>query len=157
MKQRIVRQVDEFDRQAAKYGLASARELMAGPRRYKWDLIERDVKKLLMRPCRDLPSGSHGKIPEHLVNYLASIFLSCCEVEGRAPSKELLVLISQQLEAASFGLQGREPKSDAQAAAQRMREDDPTISNAKIAKAVGVNKSTVFRWGENGDIPPRQV
>ena len=67
MSPRLSRQVANYDLLAKRYGLATQKEMMAGPYRYRWDLIERDVLALLTRR-RDLPVGKPGTYPEDLVN-----------------------------------------------------------------------------------------
>jgi hypothetical protein len=148
MSNRLTRQGDNFDKQAKQYGLATSQELLAGPARYRWDLIQRDINALLCRR-RDLPDG----IPEPLVNYQASIYLACCMVENKAPPQELVHLIAQQLDVADFGL-GR-GKEECLIAAQKARQQNPTISNIALAQQVGVDKVTIGRWVGRGLLAPR--
>jgi hypothetical protein len=127
----LERQASAYDKLATKYGLATSQERLASPARYRWDLIERDINALLARR-RDLLTGRKGTYPESLVNYLASIYLGCCMIENRAPSQELVFLISQQLDVAHFRVKGG--KKDALTAAQQLRYDNPQISNIALAK-----------------------
>jgi hypothetical protein len=139
----LAAQAASWERNAKKYGLAGPQDIQAGPLRYRWDLIERDIATLLRRP-RNLPLGSKNRVPEAFVSYLASVFLACCEREGRAPSNELTVLVGQQLGVSCFGTKGVDPSQ--LYAAQQLRADNPSISNRDIAKKVRVNLSTVGRW-----------
>jgi hypothetical protein len=52
MSPRLIRQDQAYDRLAKKYGLATSKQLRAGPARYHWDLIERDIKALLFAAAR---------------------------------------------------------------------------------------------------------
>jgi hypothetical protein len=149
---RVQRQARTYDRLAVKYGLATSQERLAGPRRYRWDLIERDVKVLLARR-RHLPLGRSKTYPESLVNYIASIYLGCCEIEQRAPFPELVHLISQQLEVADFGVKGA--KEAVLIAAQQLRCDNPQISNTALAKKLKIDKATVGRWVNYGLLQAR--
>jgi hypothetical protein len=151
MHDRLTRQGQTYDRMAKKYGLATSREYLAGPRRYRWDLIERNVIALLSRR-RGLPTGSRGTYPRALVNYLASIYLTCCMIEKRAPWQELIALVSEQLNVAHFGLKGG--KGDALAVAQQLRREKPDISNRALAKTLKVETSTIGHWVKKGLLQP---
>lgn len=148
---RVKWQEAAYDRLAKKYGLSSAKERLAGPARYQWDLIERDIHVLLNRRT-DLPAGSKDTYPEPLVNYLAATYLACCMVENRAPSQELVHLIWSQLELMHFGMKGGKP--DALQIACQIRNAEPDISNGMLARRVRVDTSTVGRWVNRGLLQP---
>jgi len=61
MSAHLERQRDHYSKLAKKFGLATLKELSARPLRYRWDLIERDINKLLSRP-RHLPVAYTGAI-----------------------------------------------------------------------------------------------
>jgi hypothetical protein len=138
------------ERFAKKYGLTPLRELLVRPLQYRWDLIERDLEILLSRRSY-LPGKSKGNLPNAEVNYRAVTYLSCYTVGKRIPPQELLLLIGKQLGIKNFGIRGS--KQDALAEANARRLADPTISNIKLAKAVGVDKSTVGLWVKRGLLP----
>jgi hypothetical protein len=151
MSGHILRQSATYDRLAKKFGLATSKERLAGPGRYRWDLIERDINALLMRR-RDLPNGRRGTYPNSLVNYIASIYLSCCMVEKRPPPQELVHLIAQQLNVSGFRVKKR--KQSGVPDAQQIRTDNPSISNRALAQRLNVPTSTVGRWVKLRLLPP---
>jgi hypothetical protein len=84
MSAHLKRQGDHYDKLAKKFGLATSKELQARPLRFRWDLIERDINKLLFRP-RHLPVAMTKAIPDALANYMAVTYLGCCLAENRPP------------------------------------------------------------------------
>ena len=140
------------ERAARKYGLATGKEMLLRPRKYRWDIIDRDVQKLLTRN-RDLPTGERGVIPEHVVNYMAGLYLSCAAVEGKPISEPLLHLVCQQLEVASFGLRDR--TNDASEEALQIVRSHPTISDKELARRSEVSPKTIRDWRKAGRLPPR--
>jgi len=152
MSPRLFRQSQAYDRLAKKHGLATSEQLRDSPARYRWELIERNVRALLSRR-RDLPNGSKGTYPEILVNYAASMFLACCLVEKRPPPPELVHLIWQQLDVGSFGVKKGEKDSEI-VKAQQIRADTPLMSNRELARLVGVPTTTIGRWVKDGLLLP---
>jgi hypothetical protein len=159
MSARLNRQTAAQEKMARRFGIATSRELLIAPLRYDWSLIDRDINTLLRRE-RDLSSSSSGgpvgqRIPEAFVNYMAALYLACCRVEKRPPPESLLHLISEQLNVATFGLQGGTSKTLDEA--QRLRALDPAMSNRKLAAAVKVNPAQVSKWIAAGDLPASQA
>jgi hypothetical protein len=154
MSPRLIRQGRAYDRLAKRHGLATSKQLLAGPARYHWNLIERDIKALLSRR-RELPNSSKGNYPKSLVNYAASMFLACCMIEKRPPPPELVRLIWQQLEAENFGVKKGE-KQNLIVTAQQIRNAEPFISNRKLAERIRVPTATIGRWVESGLLPPAE-
>lgn len=152
MSPRLLRQSRAYDRLAKKHGLATSEQLRAGPARYRWNLIEQDLKILLARR-RHLPIASRGGYPEVLVNYAASMFLTCCLVEKRPPPPELVHLIWQQLDVESFGVKKGE-KDEKIIKAQQIRSVDTLMSNRELARLVKVPTATIGRWVKSGLLPP---
>jgi hypothetical protein len=151
MSPRLIRQDQAYDRLAKKYGLATSKQLRAGPARYHWDLIERDIKALLLRR-RDLPNGCKGTYPKSLVNYAASMFLTCCMLEKRPLLPELVHLIWQQLDVKNFGIKKGE-KQNLIVTAQQICSEERSISNRQLAKRIRVPTATIGRWVESGLLP----
>lgn len=147
MRAHIEIQARHFDRLAEKHGLATAKERVAGPRRYRWDLIDRDIHALLNRN-RDRLAGKPGTYPEALVSYYASIAIACCQIEGRAPSEELSALIGQLLNVSRFGQ--RNITDGRLTEARKIRLTEENISNRALAKRIGAAPSTVGRWVDYG-------
>ena len=151
MSAHLERQRDHYSKLAKKFGLATLKELSARPLRYRWDLIERDINKLLSRP-RHLPVAYTGAISDALANYLAVTYLGCCSAENRPPPQELVLLIGQLLDVSRFGVKAANDRALIQA--QGLRNENPAISNNVIAKTVGVNPGTVSRWVKAGHLVP---
>jgi hypothetical protein len=73
-------------------------------------------------------------------------------VEKRPPFPELVHLIWQQLDVESFGVKKGE-KDGKIIKAQKIRSEDPIMSNRKLALLVKVPTATIGRWVESGLLP----
>jgi hypothetical protein len=148
----IGRQSDAQARAARKYGLATLAELRWAPRAsaYRWDLIDRDINKLLARR-RDLPAGSPAAIPDVFVNYMIGIWLNCCAAEGVPRQEICLLLYGRQHEAPSYA-ERRPEKADALTAAQTIKKKEPDISDRALAQRVGVDRKTIRNWKQQGHL-----
>ncbi|QWG16132.1 hypothetical protein KMZ68_13870 [Bradyrhizobium sediminis] len=148
------KQIAAHERAARRYGLATGKQLLKRPGKYRWDLIDRDIRTLLARK-RDLPAGRPGSIPQKVVDYMAGRYLSCAAIEGVPVSEPLLHLICQQLQVASFGIRGAAQKRDAIEEAREMFENDPAIADKEVARRVKVTPKAIRNWRKEGQLPAR--
>jgi hypothetical protein len=97
--------------------------------------------------------GRGQDIPETLVNYLMATYFGLCRVAQRPPWNDLVLLNSEQLDIASFGIKGHKIEELREAIA--IRAEEPELSNRKLAERVGVNPSQITRWVQAGRLPPK--
>lgn len=138
----FARQVEKAEAVCHEFGL---RDPAFGPLQYDWGEIERQAATLLERKRGSYRTRARDVMPESFVSYWCARLLACYVVARQPVPSVVLRLIADQLGVPGYAQAGKRAPLK-QEHARELVENHPTMSNAEIARRVGVSPATMTRW-----------